>query len=84
MYHLRMTYPLKFRQHVLAIKKQEKLTYAETASRFCVGIASLMRWAKRIDPCLTRDKPATKINRAALLLDVETYPDASQYKTSRV
>ncbi|WP_240313744.1 IS630 transposase-related protein [Candidatus Fukatsuia symbiotica] len=79
-----MTYPLKFRQHVLAIKKQEKLTYAETASRFCVGIASLMRWAKRIDPCLTRDKPATKINRAALLLDVETYPDASQYKTSRV
>lgn len=38
MYTLEMTYPLKFRQHVLAIKKQEKLTYAETATRFCVGI----------------------------------------------
>ncbi|EGY28209.1 hypothetical protein Rin_00018690, partial [Candidatus Regiella insecticola 5.15] len=25
-----MTYPLKFRQHVLAIKEKEKLTYAET------------------------------------------------------
>ncbi|MEA9445834.1 IS630 transposase-related protein (plasmid) [Candidatus Fukatsuia symbiotica] len=40
-------------------------------------------WAKRIDPCLTRDKPATKINRAALLLDVETYPEASQYERAQ-
>ncbi|WP_342221011.1 IS630 transposase-related protein [Candidatus Fukatsuia endosymbiont of Tuberolachnus salignus] len=40
-------------------------------------------WAKRIDPCLTRDKPATKINHAALLLDVETYPDASQYERAQ-
>ncbi|WP_240313833.1 IS630 transposase-related protein [Candidatus Fukatsuia endosymbiont of Tuberolachnus salignus] len=42
-----------------------------------------MRWAKRIDPCLTRNKPATKINRAALLLDVETYPDVSQYERAQ-
>ncbi len=86
MYTLAMTYPLKFRQPVLAIKKQEKRTYAETAetaTRFCVGIARLMRWAKRIEPCLTRDKPATKINRAALLLEVETYPDASQYERAQ-
>ncbi|WP_216824513.1 IS630 transposase-related protein, partial [Candidatus Fukatsuia symbiotica] len=40
-------------------------------------------WAKRIDPCLTRDKPATKINHAALLLDVETYPEASQYERAQ-
>ncbi|WP_339058374.1 IS630 transposase-related protein [Candidatus Regiella endosymbiont of Tuberolachnus salignus] len=78
-----MTYPLKFRQHVLAIKTQEKLTYAQTATRFCVGTASLMRWAKRIEPCLTRDKPATKINQAALILDVETYPDASQHERAQ-
>ncbi|EFL92424.1 ISRin2, transposase orfA [Candidatus Regiella insecticola LSR1] len=75
-----MTYPLKFRQHVLAFKKKEALTYAETADRFGVGSASLMRWAKRLEPCLTRNKPATKINRAALILDVETYPDASQHE----
>lgn len=83
MYNFGMTYPLKFRQHVLAIKEKEKLTYAETATRFCVGTASLMRWARRIDPCQTRDKPATKINRAALILDVETYPDASQYERAQ-
>ncbi|EGY27860.1 hypothetical protein Rin_00022170, partial [Candidatus Regiella insecticola 5.15] len=28
MYNFGMTYPLKFRQHVLAIKEKEKLTYA--------------------------------------------------------
>ncbi len=83
MYNTEMTYPLKFRQHVLAIKTQEKLTYAQTATRFCVGTASLMRWAKRIEPCLTRDKPATKINQAALILDVETYPDASQHERAQ-
>ncbi len=48
MYTNLMTYPLKFRQHVLAIK--EKLTYAKTASRFGVGMASLMRWNRRITP----------------------------------
>ncbi len=83
MYNFKMTYPLKFRQHVLAIKEQEKLTYAQTATRFCIGTASLMRWAKRIEPCLTRDKPASKIARAALILDVETYPDASQYERAQ-
>jgi transposase len=83
MYHTDMTYPLKFRQHVLAIKAQENLTYAQTAARFCVGTASLMRWAKRIEPCLTRDKPPTKINRAALILDVEMYPDAFQHERAK-
>jgi transposase len=67
----------------LAIKAQKKLTYSQTAARFCVGTASLMRWAKRIEPCLTRDKPPTKINRAALILDVETYPDSSQIERAQ-
>jgi len=57
-----MTYPLKFRQHVLAIKEKEKLTYAKTASRFGAGMASLMRWNRRIMPCTTHNKPATKID----------------------
>lgn len=60
MYNSEMTYPLKFRQHALAIKTQEKLTYAQTAARFCVGTASLMRGAKRIEPCLTRVNPLPK------------------------
>lgn len=78
-----MTYPLKFRQHVLAIKEQEKLTYTQTAERFMVGIASLMRWAKRIEPCMTRNRPATKIDRKVLAQDVATYPDAYQFERAQ-
>ena len=78
-----MTYPLAFRQHVLRVKKQENLTYLETAERFRVGIASLMRWAKRIEPCMKRNKPATKINRQALEQDVQQYPDAYQYERAK-
>ncbi|GFN46158.1 IS630 transposase-related protein [Candidatus Regiella insecticola] len=78
-----MTYPLKFRQYVLAIKEQEKLTYAQTAERFVVGMASLMRWANRIEPCMTRNKPATKIDREVLTQDVATYPDAYQFERAQ-
>ncbi len=34
-----------------------------------------MRWTKNLQPCLTRNKPGTKIDRDALCEDVETYPD---------
>ncbi|GFN46482.1 IS630 transposase-related protein [Candidatus Regiella insecticola] len=81
MYTNLMTYPLKFRQHVLAIK--EKLTYAKTASRFGVGMASLMRWNRRITPCTTHNKPATKIDMEALAQDVATYPDDYQYERAQ-
>jgi DNA-binding transcriptional regulator YiaG len=40
-----MTYPLKFRQHVLSIREKEKLTFSQTAERFGVGMARVMRWA---------------------------------------
>ncbi|WP_407079470.1 contractile injection system tape measure protein [Candidatus Regiella insecticola] len=83
MYTNLMTYPLKFRQHVLAIKEKEKLTYAKTASRFGVGMASLMRWNRRITPCTTHNKPATKIDMEALAQDVATYPDDYQYERAQ-
>jgi len=75
-----MTYPIEFRQHVLKVKEQETLTYAETAKRFRIGIASLMRWAKRIEPCRQRNKPAMRIDMQALEQDVQHYPDAYQYE----
>jgi len=74
-----MGYPKKFREHVFGVKKQEKLTYEETAKRFRVGIASLMRWAKRLAPKDRRNKP-TKIDMAQLAKDVEKNPDAYQYE----
>jgi len=75
-----MSYSIDFRRKALAIKKQENLTYQETATRFGVGIASLIRWNARLEPQLTRHKPASKIHQEALLEDVKTYPDAYQYE----
>ena len=75
-----MTYPLEFRQHVLSVKSRESLTFEETASRFCIGKMSLVRWSKRIEPCYTRDKPSSKISVQALYEDVQMYPDAYHYE----
>ena len=61
-------YSLDFR---LAIKEAEKLSFAELSKRFKVGIASLVRWSKKIEPILKRKKPATKIDMEALKRDVE-------------
>ena len=71
-----MTFPLKFRQHVLAIRQKEQLTFAQTAERFGVGIASVMRWAKNPQPKTTRHKAPSRIHSEALLQDVAEYPDA--------
>ncbi len=76
-----MTYPLKFRQQALAIRKRKNLTFKQTAERFGVGIASVMRWAKNLQPVTKRYKPATKINIDALAQDdVAAYPDAFLYE----
>ena len=75
-----MTYSLDFRQKVLSIKKQEKLTGLETAVRFGIGVASITRWDKQIEPQRTRTKPATKLDMQALKQDVDNYPDAYQYE----
>lgn len=75
-----MTYSIDFRRKVLFIKEKEGLTFEETAKRFDIGVASIVRWSSRLEPCLTRNKPATKINMDALAKDVEMYPDAYQYE----
>ena len=75
-----MTYPLKFRQKVLEVRLQEGLTIAAVASRFGVGVASVVRWLKEPAPQTTRDKPATKIDMNALAQDVRNYPEAYHYE----
>jgi len=82
-YNEPMTYPLKFRQHVLGIKEQGSLTFAETALRFSITMSSLMRWTKNPEPVRGDNKPATKINSTALSSDIETYPDAYQYERAQ-
>lgn len=78
-----MTYSYDFRRKVLSVREKEGLTIAEVASRFCVGIASVTRWLKTPEPKRKRNKPATKIDMAALARDVKTYPDAYQYERAR-
>ena len=75
-----MTYPLQFRQKVLEVRLQEGLMIAAVASRFGVGVASVVRWLKEPAPKTTRDKPATKIDMNALAQDVRNYPDAYHYE----
>lgn len=73
-----MAYPLKFREHVFKVKKEKGLSFRELAEQVSIGIATLMRWARRIEPVKKRDKPSIKINLEALARDVEKYPDAYQ------
>ena len=73
-------YSIDFRRRVLAIKEAEKLSFADVSKRFKVGIASVVRWSKKIEPTLKRNKPATKIDMEALKCDVENHPDAYQYE----
>jgi transposase len=73
-----MSYPLKFREKVIEIKKEEKLSREEVSKRFHIGSATVSRWLVKIEPCLKRNKPAVKIDMKALKLDVENEPDAFQ------
>jgi transposase len=71
-----MTYSQDFRRKVLKIKSAEKLSMSDVADRFDIGVASVMRWTKKIESQTTRNKPAVKINMEALKEDIEQYPDA--------
>jgi len=74
-----MTYSLDMRQQVLKIRGEEGLSMAETAKRFGVGIASVMRWSNNIE-CVKKRKRSTKIDIEALKYDVEQYPDSYQFE----
>jgi len=74
-----MTHPIEFRCHVLSVRKKEGLTFRETANRFWLGISSLTRWSKNLEP---KAYPLRmyKIDLKALEADVELYPDAYQHE----
>jgi len=74
-----MSYPLKFRLHVLGAREKEVLTLSETAARFKVGISSLTRWLKQPEPRPSGPRRG-KIDMVALVQDVEQYPDAYQFE----
>jgi hypothetical protein len=59
---------------------EKKLTLKEAAERFGVGSVSVSRWQKNLEPILTRNKPAIKIDRDALAKDLADYPDSYLYE----
>lgn len=75
-----MGYSIDFRRKVLAIKDRDGLSFEETAAHFGISKSSVSRWSKRLEPCQTRNKPATKIDMERLVRDVETHPDAYQHE----
>jgi len=75
-----MTYPLRFREKVLAVKEQYGLTYEETAKRFCIGKDSLTRWKNNIEPKATKNRPCIKVDMEKLKKDVEEHPDGYMYE----
>ena len=75
-----MTYSLEFRLQVLSVKQKKDLSFSETAERFGVGVASIVRWVKNPEPRTHRHKPPAKQNMDALKEDIHLYPDAYQYE----
>lgn len=69
-----MAYPVNFRRHVMEIQRKESLTFRETATRFGIGIASLIRWHKKLELSVRVTK-AYKIDMEALRQDVIDRPD---------
>ena len=53
------------------------------SERFDISIRTLFRWQSKLEPCLTRNKPATKIDMEALKKDVEQHPDDYQWERAK-
>ena len=75
-----MTHPVSFRRHVLSIREKEGLTFAQTSRRFSVGIASLVRWNKQLEPKAVREGRPRKIDLDELAKDVEAHPSSYLYE----
>jgi len=75
-----MSHPVSFRRHVLRIKEREGLSFVQVAARFSVGVASVKRWSKRLEPKPYERRKGIKIDLEALAQDVSDYPDAYQYE----
>lgn len=78
-----MTYSLDFRKKVLSIRSKEKLSFVQAAKRFSVSINSLFLWSKKVEPMVTKNRPAIKIDQETLMEDIEKYPDAFNYERAK-
>ena len=70
-----MIYSLNFRTKFFRIKEKKGLTFEQVSDHFDISIRTLFRWQKKLEPTMTRNKPATKINMDGLEKDIERLPD---------
>lgn len=75
-----MTYPLAFRKKVLSVKERDNLTHGAAAKRFDIGKDTITRWKQTLEPKISKNRPAIKIDMEALQKDVHDKPDAYQYE----
>ncbi|MDC9615961.1 IS630 transposase-related protein [Xenorhabdus khoisanae] len=78
-----MGYSLDFRKRVLAYKDKHSLTFEQTSAHFEISMRTLFRWCHKIEPCMTRDKPATKIPDPVLTADIQHFPDDYQWERAK-
>ena len=79
-YTRRMTYSTDFRRKVSETRERDSLSFETVAVRFNVGKSGVTRWAKRLEPCRSRNKSAVGTDMELLAQDVALYPDAYQYE----
>jgi transposase len=77
-----MTYPLKFRLHILQVQEAEGLNDSETARQFRISLSSLRRWHVKPEPVEKRHRQS-RIDMAALAREVAAYPDDYQYERAQ-
>jgi len=75
-----MTYSTDLINCILRIKKEDKLSYRETAKKFGVSAQSIFNWEKGILPTRKRVCDPYKIPISELEQDVIDRPDDFQYE----
>ena len=77
-----MTYSLFFRKKVMSYKAKHGLTFEQTSAYFKVSKTALVRWNRKLEPQLTRNRPS-KVNYEDLIQDVLDNPDSYQYERAK-
>ena len=75
-----MTYGVEFCRHVLSVREKEGLSFTETAARFSVGVASLTRWTRQVEPKLYDRRKGLKVDLEKVAQDVRDHPNDDQYE----
>lgn len=78
-----MTYSLDFRRKVLLVRQKEGLTIEEVSKRFGIGKMSVLRWLKRLESKVHRNKACVKVDIDALKDDIQAYKDAYYYERAK-